>query len=275
MAPKTILLTGGTDGIGLQTARMLASAGHTVLLHGRSQAKLDAAAAQMPGLSGRVETLRADLSRLAEVEALAREVRDRHAGGGLDVLINNAGVLKTPEPVTADGLDARFAVNTIAPYLLSSLLLPHFTGRGRIVNVSSAAQAPVDLDALAGRTMLGSDMAAYSQSKLALNMCTRHLAARMAPGQVAVAVNPGSLLASKMVREGFGVPGKDVDIGARILVRAALEDDFDSAATGRYWDNDAGRFADPHSDALDPAKVATVVRVIDDCLARLTPSQRA
>jgi hypothetical protein len=81
-----------------------------------------------------------------------------------------------------------------------------------------------------------------------------------------VAVNPGSLLASKMVREGFGMAGKDINIGADILLRAALSDEF-AQASGQYFDNDSGRFAPPHRDALDDAKVAEVVAAIEAALA--------
>lgn len=262
---KTILVTGSTDGIGLATAKMLASQGHTVLLHGRNPARLAAAQqalAALPG-AGPVESYLADLSRTGEVEALATAVAERHAT--LDVLINNAGVLRTPETLTPEGLDVRFVVNTIAPYLLTQRLLPLLGASGRVVNLSSAAQSPVDLEALAGRGQLA-DMSAYAQSKLALTMWSRHLALTLkADGPVIVAVNPGSLLASKMVKEGFGVDGADISIGADILVRAALADEF-ASATGKYFDNDSGRFASPHPDALDPRKSKELVQVIEALL---------
>ena len=78
-------------------------------------------------------------------------------------------------------------------------------------------------------------------------------------GPVIVAVNPGSMLGTKMVREGFGVAGGDIGIGADILIRAALSEEF-AAAAGEYFDNDSGRFAPPHADALDPGKCAETVR---------------
>jgi NAD(P)-dependent dehydrogenase (short-subunit alcohol dehydrogenase family) len=265
---KTILVTGSTDGIGLATAKMLVSQGHTVLLHGRNPAKLADAEKTLSALpeAGHVETFVADLSRMGEVEALATSVAERHAT--LDVLINNAGVFRTPETRTPDGLDVRFAVNTIAPYLLTRRLLPLLGTSGRVINLSSAAQSPVDLEALAGRTRLP-DMDAYAQSKLALTMWSRQLAlALKADGPVIVAVNPGSLLGSKMVKEGFGIDGADLRIGADILTRAALSDDF-AAATGLYFDNDAGQFAAPHSDALDPRKSEAVVQVIEALLLQV------
>ena len=267
---KTILITGSTDGIGLETARMLVSLGHQVLLHGRTPAKLEQAERTLSVLpdGGRVESYVADLSGMADVEALAKDVTANHAT--LDVLINNAGVFRTSETITQDGLDVRFAVNTIAPYLLTQRLLPLFGKSGRVINLSSAAHSPVDPEALAGQVRLSDEMAAYAQSKLALTMWSRNLALSLEDdGPVIIAVNPGSLLGTKMVKEGFGTAGKDIRIGAEILTRAALSDEF-AAASGRYFDNDSGRFASPHSDALDPRKCQEIVREIETLLAEMT-----
>jgi NAD(P)-dependent dehydrogenase (short-subunit alcohol dehydrogenase family) len=188
------------------------------------------------------------------------------------VLINNAGIFKTGDPVTGDGLDVRFVVNTLAPWLLTQRLLPLLDGSARIVNLSSAAQAPVDPQALAGEVRVDDDFNAYAQSKLAITMWSRQLADRLGQeGPVVVAVNPGSLLASKMVREGFGVAGNDLSIGAEILVRAALSDEF-ASASGLYYDNDNQRFADPHPDALDTQKSAGIMQAIESTLNRLADS---
>lgn len=255
---KTILITGATDGIGLETAKKLAAEGHTVLLHGRSRDKLEKAKTAIGG----GETFTADFSDLSDVEALAKAVAEKH--DRLDVLINNAGVFKMPSPITADGLDARFVVNTLAPYLLTRRLLPIIPANGRVVNLSSAAQSPVDTEALIGKRRLD-DMGAYSQSKLALTMWSREMAKELPDGPVIVAVNPGSLLGSKMVKEGFGTEGKDLGIGADILTRAATSDEF-ANTSGKYFDNDSRRFADPHRDALDEGKSQAVVRAIEATL---------
>ena len=265
---KTILITGSTDGIGLETAKMLITAGHHILLHGRNPEKLggvEKALSTLPG-DGRVECYVADLSRMEDVEAFAKAVTDQHER--LDVLINNAGIFKTPDTVTPDGLDVRFMVNTIAPYLLTRRLLPLLGPSGRVVNLSSAAQAPVDLQALTGQVKLA-DMEAYAQSKLAITMWSRTLALSLEnDGPVVVAVNPGSLLGTKMVKEGFGTAGSDIRIGAKILIRAALADEF-GAASGEYFDNDSGQFASPHPDALNPRKSQEVVRIIEKVLAEM------
>ena len=266
---KTILITGATDGIGLETAKMLVSLGHHVVLHGRNPRKLEEAENTLSGLSdgGGVERNVADLSRLAEVEAFAQAVAQKHEK--LDVLINNAGVYQAPDSITQEGLDVRFAVNTIAPYLLTQRLLPLFGTSGRVVNVSSAAQSAVDPKALAGQANLSAG-AAYAQSKLALNMWSRHLALSLKnAGPTIVAVNPGSMLGSKMVKDAFGVDGGDIRVGAEILTQVALSDEF-ATASGHYFDNDTGQFASPHPDALHSQKCEAVVRVIEAVLDKRT-----
>lgn len=258
---KTILITGATDGIGLATAEKLCSLGHTVLLHGRSEEKLNAVENRLSRLEGggRVESYLADLAHLQDVDNLADSILNKHSV--IDVLINNAGVFKTSNPITEQGLDVRFVVNTLAPYKLTQRLLPVMPASGRIVNLSSAAQSPVDSNAIAGKLRLD-DMAAYSQSKLAITMWSKCLAEELgASGPVVIAVNPGSLLASKMVKEGFGVPGKDISIGADILIRASLADEF-ADVTGQYFDNDSQQFALPHPDAQDRSKSESVLAAI-------------
>ncbi|MFT5701819.1 MAG: NAD(P)-dependent dehydrogenase (short-subunit alcohol dehydrogenase family) [Desulforhopalus sp.] len=266
---KTILVTGSTDGIGLETARMFVSLGHNVLIHGRNEAKLAKVEQSLLALpaEGQIESYVADLSRMAEVEVLAKTVAGKHAK--LDVLVNNAGVYGVPERITSEGLDTRFAVNTIAPYLLVKRLLPQLGAFGRVINLSSATQFPVDLGALVGGAEL-SDGGAYAQSKLALTMWSRSMALCLADdGPAIIAVNPRSMLGSKMVKEAYGVAGGDLRIGAEILCRVALSDEF-STAFGRYFDNDIGQFTSPHPDALDPQKCENLVRTIETILAEIT-----
>lgn len=264
---KTILITGSTDGIGLETAKTLATMGHNVLLHGRNPAKLEKAVSMVSKLAdgGNVESYLADLSRMADVEELAKAVMEKH--DSLDVLVNNAGIFKTPDPITDDGLDVRFAVNTIAPYLLTQRLLTLLGSSGRVINLSSAAQSPVDTEALAGRVRLSDDFEAYAQSKLAITMWSHSMALSLKDDDpVVVAINPGSLLGTKMVKEGFGMPGKDIHIGSDILVRAALSDEFLNAS-GLYFDNDIGQFGPPHPDAQDAKKCDQIVGAIESVLS--------
>ena len=266
---KTILITGSTDGIGLETARMLVSLGHNVLLLGRNPSKLEEVEKTLSALpdGGRVESYVSDLSRMSDGEALAKAVAERHVK--LDVLINNAGVYRAAERLTQDGLDVRFAVNTIAPYLLTQRLLPLLGASGRVINLSSAAQSPVDPEALVGRVKL-SDGAAYAQRKQALTKWSRSMALSLKDdGPAIIPVKPSSMLGSKMLKQAYGVAGGDLRIGAEILCRAALSDEF-AAASGQYFDNDIGQFTSPHPDALNRQKCEAVVRAIESVLAEKT-----
>jgi len=256
---KTILITGSTDGIGLLAARQLADKGQKVMLHGRSKEKLENALAEV---GGDAEVYQADLSSIAETNRLAQEVIAKH--NQIDVLINNAGVLKATTTQVEGGLDIRFVVNTLAPYQLTQHLLPHIPADGRIINLSSAAQARVDLNAMAGKVPLD-DMQAYSQSKLAITIWSREMAKDHPNGPAVIAVNPGSLLATKMVKQGFGIEGKDMNIGAGLLVDMALDDAFGDAS-GRYFDNDAGQFGEPDAAALDAEHSKSVMAAIKELL---------
>lgn len=268
---KTILITGSTDGIGLEMAKVLYAMGHTVLLHGRSadklaSAKLSLLAMEIDGEESNtaVYTYLADLSSLSETVTLAEKIQAEHSQ--LDVLINNAGIFVSKGGLTQDGFELRFAVNAIAPYVLTKKLLPMLGHSGRVVNLSSAAQATVDISVIKNAAHL-SDNSAYAQSKLLLTMWSRKLGLSLAEtGPVVVSVNPKSLLGSKMVKDAYGVAGGDLKIGADILIRAALSEEF-SQAYGLYFDNDIGRFANPHPDALNGSIVNECVAWMDNKLS--------
>ncbi|MCG9664877.1 SDR family NAD(P)-dependent oxidoreductase [Vibrio mediterranei] len=264
---KVILITGATDGIGLATAKDLIKLNHTVIIHGRTPAKVSDVVDQFLKLNSdaKVETIIADLSDLNQINKMADEVSQRFSQ--IDVLINNAGVFTAPATKTEDNLDIRFVVNTIAPYRLTQALIPLLAANGRVVNLSSAAQATVNLDALRGNKPLG-DSDAYAQSKLALTMWSRALGLRYEQtGPMIVSVNPKSFLGSKMVKDAYGIAGNDLALGADILVRASLSDEF-AHAHGKYFDNDLESFAAPHPDALNETKTEQVLSVIEMLSAR-------
>lgn len=262
---KTILITGSTDGIGFETAKTLVKDGHNVLVHGRNEEKLMQAVDFLKGLSGggQVSSYLADLSELVQVEAFAQRVLAEH--NSIDALINNAGVYVVPNSVTSEGLDTRFVVNTIAPFLLTKKLLPIIPERGRVVNLSSAAQAPFSPEFLT-RPSHSPDNQVYAQSKLAITMWTHSLAVEaIAQNKVIVAVNPKSLLGSKMVKEAYGISGGSLSLGADILIRASLSQEF-ANASGLYFDNDIGQFAQPYADATNMEKCLLVQRTIEQVL---------
>ena len=195
MAGKCVLITGGSAGIGKATALGLATLGARVAITGRDRARAEAAAIEIRSATGNpdVDAFGADLSSLAEVRRLAAEVLDAYPR--LDVLVNNVGGYWASRHVTADGLEHTFAVNHLAAFLLTELLLDRLkaSAPARIVTVSSNAQSlgTIDFEDLQGeRRYSGQD--AYNQSKLASVMFAFELARRLAgTGVTANVLHPG------------------------------------------------------------------------------------
>lgn len=195
MSGKTVLITGGTGGIGKAAAIGLASLGARVGITGRDRVRAEAAAAEITLESGNpaVDIFVADMSSQAEVRRLAGEVLAAYPR--LDVLLNNVGGFWNHRHVTADGLEHTFALNHLAPFLLTSLLLERLkaSAPARIVTVSSGAQSmgKIDFDDLMGAQKY-SGSRAYNQSKLANVMFTYELAKRLeGTGVTATALHPG------------------------------------------------------------------------------------
>ena len=195
MTGKTVLITGGTGGIGKAAAIGLASMGARVGITGRDSARAQAAAAGIARESGNsaVDVFVADMSSQAEVRRLADEVLAAYPR--LDVLLNNVGGFWNHRHVTADGLEHTFALNHLAPFLLTNLLLERLTASApaRVVTVSSGAQSMgrIDFDDLMGERKY-SGSRAYDQSKLANVMFTYELAKRLeGTGVTATALHPG------------------------------------------------------------------------------------
>lgn len=262
---KKILVTGSTDGIGLVTARKLVENGHHVLVHGRNETKLKKVVDELSKI-GSVESYIADLSSLKDVFKLADDIKKNNSD--LDIIINNAGIYNVSKVESVDNIDVRFAVNTIAPYLLTEKLIPILGSKGRVVNLASAAQAPVDPSAISKISNLSDDVV-YAQSKLALIMWGKKLAEELKnKGPVIISVNPKSFLGSKMVKNAYGIDGSDLNIGADILIEASLNSEFLNHS-GEYFDNDIGKFSKPHPDALNPEKVNAVVLAIKEVLENI------
>ncbi len=201
-----------------------------------------------------------------EVRNLVAKLKKEH--DKLDVLINNAGVFVVPNKVTKDDLDIRYVVNTIAPYLLTQLLIPVLHAQARVINLSSAAQSPIDPSELSEPSTLSDDKV-YAKSKLALTMWSFNLAKSLGnQGPSVIAVNPASMIGSKMVNTAYGVEGKSLKVGADILVKASLSDEF-SNASGQYFDNDHGDFRSPHPDALNQHKTNQISEKIESILTQI------
>src|ERR1700730_7994925 len=184
---KTVLITGSTDGVGRYVAERLAAQGWRVLVHGRDRSRGEAVVEQITQQGGEARFLVADLSSLAGVRSLAEAVR--RDGDGLDALVNNAGIGTSGarRELSADGFELRFAVNYLAGFLLTRLLLPMFENRksARIVNVSSAGQQAIDFSDVM-LTHGYSGVRAYCQSKLAQIMFTIDLAGELEGSGVTV-----------------------------------------------------------------------------------------
>ena len=181
MAGRTVLVTGGTGGIGKATALGLATMGAHVAITGRDRGRTEDAAREIRAAGGgQVDVFVADLSSQAEVRRLADEVLQRLPR--IDVLVNNVGGYWNTRHVTADGLERTFALNHLAPFLLTNLLLDRLkqSAPARVVTVSSNAQAMgrIDFDDLQGERSY-SGARAYNQSKLANVLFTYELARRL------------------------------------------------------------------------------------------------
>ncbi|RNC92733.1 MAG: SDR family NAD(P)-dependent oxidoreductase [Allomuricauda sp.] len=269
---KNILITGSTDGIGKLAALILAKRGHQLYLHGRNAAKLEATLAEIRNQANTDTVLGfvADFSNLKEVRKFADTIAAEVPK--LDVVINNAGVFKSSILKNDLGLDLRFTVNYLAPYLLTKYTLPVLkkAAAPRIINLSSAAQASVSLEALIGEENL-SVQEAYAQSKLALTQWSFDLAKNEKDISV-IAVNPGSLLNTKMVQEAYGHHWSSAAKGANILVDLAVADEFEGKS-GLYFDNDKGDprgvFAEAHPDAYDTKKIKALIETTNGLEASL------
>jgi NAD(P)-dependent dehydrogenase (short-subunit alcohol dehydrogenase family) len=213
-AQRVALVTGASSGIGLHTALGLARAGMRVVMTGRDRARTEGARRLVTKRSGsdRVEIALADFSRLAEVRRLAEEILARH--NRLDVLVNNAGLFAPQYRLAADGFELTFAVNHLAPFLLTNLLLERLraSAPARIVTVASEAHRRNRIDI--GHITRPPDwtmMRAYGRSKLCNILFSRELASRLDPAEVVAAcLHPG------FVATGIGQRGGLVELGWRL-----------------------------------------------------------
>lgn len=242
-----VLITGATNGLGLETGRAIAAMGHAVLLHGRDSRKGEAAAdAIRAGTgNGNVRFIQADFASLEQVRRMAAEVWDSLPR--LDVLINNAGCANFSRSVTQDGYETTFAVNHLAPFLLTNLLLDKIrnSAPARIVNVASRAHRGqhIEFDDLMS-TQRYRMMQAYGRSKLANILFTRALSKRLAgtgvtvnslhPGVVNTHIGQNNLFARLIGRVIMQLRGVPVEEGAKTSIFLATSARIEGTSGGYY-----------------------------------------
>lgn len=251
--PRTIFITGATDGLGRALAHRLAADGATLILHGRDETRLEHTAREIQDAHAvdRPRTVLADLAELAQVRALAADVRA--ATDHLEVFVSNAGV-GSGEPdgrtrrTSVDGYELRFAVNYLAGFLLTLELLPllRASAPARIVNVASLGQQAIDFDDL----MLEdgySGVRAYCQSKLAQIASGFELAARLPTGEVTVnSLHPATYMPTKMVLQEVGHHIDSVEDGVAATYRLVTDPAL-ATTTGRFFDRTREAEADPQA----------------------------
>ncbi len=246
----TALVTGATDGVGRLVARELAAKGFRLLVHGRSRERGESLVREIEKAGGKATFLPADLASLAEVRRLADAVRaetDR-----LELLINNAGIgsagAMPGRQVSVDGHELRFAVNYLAGFLLTRLLLPLLKAGApsRIVNVASAGQRAIDFDdVMMTRHYSGTD--AYRQSKLAQVLFTVDLAHELkGTGVIANTLHPSTYMNTTMVRQSGTTPISTVEQGAEAIVQLAVSPALDGRS-GLYFNVLRETKADPQA----------------------------
>ena len=249
MTSIVALITGATSGIGRATAMALAAKGATVVVHGRSREKAEETAHAVSEATGAhtVEPIVADFAELDQVRRMAAEFRTRHSR--VHVLVNNAGLVAFDRRTTADGFEAHFGVNHLAPFLLTNLLLERLkaSAPARIVNVSSAlhARGRIDFDDLQTKRGYRS-VGAYAASKLANVLFTTELARRLdGTGVSANSLHPG-VVATGLGADASGVVGFGwrmakmfmikPEKGARTSIYLATSPEVEGVS-GRYFDN--------------------------------------
>jgi NAD(P)-dependent dehydrogenase (short-subunit alcohol dehydrogenase family) len=233
---RTIVITGATDGLGKGLATELAPSSARLILHGRNEEKGKALLEELrPRAGGELEWRRADFSSLEEVRQLADSLLEE---ARIDVVVNNAGIgTAGGREESADGYELTFAVNYLAPFLLTRRLLPLIerSAPSRIVNVSSGGQAPIDFqDVMLERNYSG--VQAYCQSKLALVMLTFDLAEELeGSGVTANCLHPGTYMPTKMVHASGIEPVTPLEDGIAATIRLISSPEVEGV-NGHYFD---------------------------------------
>jgi NAD(P)-dependent dehydrogenase (short-subunit alcohol dehydrogenase family) len=276
LAEQTVLITGSTDGLGRALAIELGSRGSRLLLHGRDSNRLEETVAEIRGRTANtnVVTYIADFAALDDVREMGLQVaQEAHR---IDALVNNAGIGMTlpgdgVRMESQDGYELRFAVNYLAHFLLTRSILPVIVSSApsRIVNVTSAGQAPIDFDdVMLERSYSGTQ--AYGQSKLAQIMLTFDLAEELrGDGATANALHPSTFMPTKIVLAAGFQPSSSLEQGVAATLRLVADSDLEDV-TGRYFNREREARADPQAydpDARRPLRELSE-RLVEPVLAR-------
>ena len=265
MAGRVCLVTGATSGIGEATARALARAGASLIIHGRDARRSEQTAETIadPTGAGNIEFVVGDFASLASVRELAAELHRRT--DRLHVLVNNAGAMYPDRRETMDGLEISLAVNHLAPFLLTNLVMDLLAAGApsRVVNVASGAHRRAQLDFDDMQSRMGYEgRAVYARAKLMNILFTRELARRAPSGVTVNAISPGLVHTDFGLKDGFGQDQQDImnrgaspDEGARTSVYVATAPEL-AGVSGQYFQDCA------------PAELGEAARN-DDTAARL------
>jgi NAD(P)-dependent dehydrogenase (short-subunit alcohol dehydrogenase family) len=253
---RVVLISGATDGLGRALATQLAELGATVLIHGRNDARGQRAIEEIQETTGneRLRWYRADFASLEEVREMADHLTQEEKR--IDALVNNAGIGVTlpgdgRRMESRDGHELRFAVNYLAHFLLTRRLVPLIVSSApaRIVNVSSAGQAPIDFDDVMLERDYGA-VQAYCQSKLAQVMLSFDLAEELGEAGVrANCLHPATYMPTKMVTQAGISPTSSLEQGTRAVLRLVADPALDGVS-GRYFNGEGE--APAHPQAYDP-----------------------
>jgi NAD(P)-dependent dehydrogenase (short-subunit alcohol dehydrogenase family) len=264
MESKVVLITGGTSGIGRAAATALAAMGAEVVVTGRSRERGELAVEEIRDTSGnaRVSLMLADLAVQAEVRGLAEEFRERY--DRLDVLVNNAGIIQSKRTETPDGIELTLAVNHLAPFLLTNLLLDLLkkSAPSRIITVSSEARrgAKIDFEDLQSERRYR-PFKVYGMTKLANILFTYELAERLeGTGVVANSLHPGGVNTNfgnnnrsfgTLIFRAFKPFMRTPEQGADTVVYLAVSPEA-GKMTGRYLTDRkvVSTFQDPHDEVM-------------------------
>lgn len=206
MNDKIILITGATSGIGKAAATALAKQGAHVILHGRNRQKTEALKIELIALCGhtRIDTVIADLFLISEVRKMAAELQQRY--DRIHILINNAGTMMgNQREVTSEGIEKTIAINLLAPFLLTNLLLPQLSENARVINVASSAHrqnAKPDFEDIESKKNY-TPLKTYGNAKLFLILMSQHLA-RQASYFTVNTLHPGAVATNFSVESNLG-----------------------------------------------------------------------